>query len=189
MRGAVGGLLVVLLSGVLVGCDGTAADLPQPIEPTAESVSHFCGMLLAEHDGPKGQIFIKGRAQPIWFSSVSETIAFTLLPEEPAGVAAIYVNDMGRTDDQDRPRPGAWVEARQAWYVLGSDERGRAGMGDMQREPMPFADRDDARRFQAAHGGRLLRFSEIPEDAILGNGGDAGGGSNREAAGSAARTD
>lgn len=175
-------LLVLLSSVLLAGCDGRSGEVPRPMEPTAESVSHYCGMLLAEHAGPKGQAFVNGRPQPIWFSSVSETVAFTMLPEEPAGVAAIYVNDMGKAENSDRPKPGAWVEARRAWYVFGSDKRGEAGMGDMRREPIPFAEQAAARRFQAAHGGRLLRFSEIPQDAILGSGSEADGSSSREPA-------
>ncbi|KQY99401.1 hypothetical protein ASD45_00250 [Pseudolabrys sp. Root1462] len=173
MRRAVVGILLILLGGGLAGCDRGSADLPHPMEPTAESTSHFCGMLLAEHAGPKGQIFLKGRAQPIWFSSVSETVAFTFLPEEPAGVAAIYVNDMGHVENWDRPKPGTWVEARRAWFVLGSDKRGVIGMGDIRREPIPFAEQAAAQSYQADHGGRILRFSEIPQDAILGSGREA----------------
>jgi nitrous oxide reductase accessory protein NosL len=140
------------------------------MEPTAASVSRFCGMLLVEHPGPKGQIFLEGRVEPVWFSSVSETVAFTMLPEEPAGVVAIYVNDMGKAKNWDHPEPGAWVEARRAWYVLGSDKRDAAGMGDSRKEPIPFSDEAGAERFRQAHGGRILRFADIPQDEILGSG-------------------
>jgi copper chaperone NosL len=178
MRFTVGASLMLLLSAVLLaGCDERTASLPPPLEPTAESTSHFCGMLLAEHDGPKGQIFLKGRSQPVWFSSVSETVAFTMLPDESADVAAIYVNDMARAKNWERPEPGAWVEARRAWYVIGSDARGAAGMGDIRREPIPFGEEAAARRFQEAHGGRIVRFSAIPQDEILGSGTDADRGS------------
>jgi copper chaperone NosL len=163
-------LLFLLVSVVLAGCNDQAQRVPSPLEPTADSVSHFCGMLLAEHPGPKGQIFLKGQSTPVWFSSVSETVAYTMLPDEPGNAAVIYVNDMGKAKNWDRPEPGTWVEARQAWYVLGSDKRGPAGMGDIRREPIPFAEQEAARRFLAMHGGRLVRFSEIPQDDILGSG-------------------
>ena len=171
---AVAGLVVLLSATLLSGCDDQAAQVPGPLEPTAESVSHFCGMLLAEHPGPKGQIFLKGRSRPVWFSSVSETVAYTMLPDEPAAPAAIYVNDVGKAQNWDRPEPGTWVEARRAWYVLGSNKRGPAGMGDMRREPIPFAYEPAAQRFRAEHGGRIVRFSEIPQDDILGNSTNAG---------------
>jgi copper chaperone NosL len=183
--------LAALFGAVLLaGCNDQAAKVPAPLEPTAESVSHFCGMLLAEHAGPKGQIFLKGRTTPVWFSSVGETVAFTMLPDEPAGVVAIYVNDMGKAKNWDRPEPDTWVEARRAWYVLGSDKRGPAGMGDIRREPIPFGEEAAAQRFQAAHGGRILRFSEIPKDDILGSGADAdGGGDVRSDLGFASRAE
>jgi copper chaperone NosL len=183
--------LAALFGAVLLaGCNDQAVKAPAPLEPTAESVSHFCGMQLAEHAGPKGQIFLKGRATPVWFSSVGETVAFTMLPDEPAGVVAIYVNDMGKAKNWDRPEPDTWVEARRAWYVLGSDKRGSAGMGDIRREPIPFGEETAAHRFQAAHGGRILRFSEIPKDDILGSGADAeSGGDARGDLGSASRAE
>ena len=165
-----GRLVVLLLAVVVAGCNDGSGSVPGPLEPTAESVSHFCGMLLAEHAGPKGQIFVKGKSQPVWFSSVSETVAFTMLPDEPAGVAAIYVNDMSKAKNWDRPEPGAWVEARQAWFVIGSDKRGRGGMGDLRREPIPFGEKTAAQQFQQSHGGRIVRFSGIPQDEILGSG-------------------
>lgn len=166
-------LLVLLVSVVLAGCNDQAQKLPAPLEPTAESVSHFCGMLLAEHPGPKGQVFLKGRSEPVWFSSVSETMAYTMLPDEPAGTAAIYVNDMGKAENWNRPEPGTWVEASRAWYVLGSNRGGPAGMGDLRREPIPFGEESAAQRFRAEYGGRIVRFSEIPQDDILGSSSDA----------------
>lgn len=174
MRRAVRAWLVALFAAALVaGCDDQSAKVPGPLEPTAEAASHFCGMLLAEHAGPKGQIFLKGKSQPAWFSSVSETVAFTMLPEEPTGIAAIYVNDMGKAKNWDRPEPGTWVEARRAWFVIGSNKRGPAGMGDSRTEPIPFGEQAAAQRFQQAHGGRIVRFSEIPQDDILGSGTEA----------------
>jgi copper chaperone NosL len=50
-------------------------------------------MTLGEHPGPKGQIFVRDRAEPYWFATVRETVAFTLLPEMPKGIVAIYVSD------------------------------------------------------------------------------------------------
>lgn len=167
------GLFMLLCAPVLAACNDRSAKAPTPLEPTADAVSHFCGMLLAEHPGPKGQIFLKDRSSPVWFSSVSETVAFTMLPEEPAGIVAIYVNDMGKARNWERPEAGMWVEARSAWYVIGSDRRGPAGMGDGEREPIPFGQEADARQFRETHGGRVVRFAEIPQDDILGNGAGA----------------
>jgi copper chaperone NosL len=159
-------LIAAILAWPLLGChddDGAAAP-PAPIEPTAESVAHFCSMAVLDHPGPKGQIFLAGLKEPFWFASVRDTFAFTMLPEEPKTIAAIYVNDMAKAKNWQRPEPGSWVEARAAWYVLGSDYEG--GMGG--REAVPFSAEAAARSFAAAHGGRLARFAEVPESYVLG---------------------
>lgn len=161
--------LLALAAGLAVlGCGPSAAlrEPPKPQEISADSVGHFCGMSLHEHPGPKGQVFIAGQAQPVWFASVGEAFAFTMLEEEPKAVLAIYVTDMGRATDWRRPEPGIWADARTAYYVIGG--RGRGGMRD--EEPVSFADRAQAARFAAEAGGRIVTFDEMPRDYILARG-------------------
>ena len=144
-------------------CDEDKAPPPPPAELTRAAVGHYCGMIIADHAGPKGQILIEGSGEPLWFSSVRDAIAFSMLPEEPKRIAAIYVNDMGRAS-WDAPEPGIWIEAREAWYAI---ETGRAG-GMGAPEAVPFADRAAAEAFAAAHGGRVTPFADIPRAFILG---------------------
>jgi len=139
------------------------AQAPQPQELTRAAIGHYCNMIVEDHPGPKGQIFLAGRADPIWFSSVRDTIAFTLLPEEAKNIAAIYVNDMSRASWQ-APEAGTWIELRNAWYVIGSDRRG--GMG--APEAVPFSERAAAQAFTVRHGGEVAALADIPADAILG---------------------
>ncbi len=164
-------LAIGLVAAALGGChdSNVSRTLPSPVEPTEASVSHFCGTLLVEHPGPKGQIFLRGHKEPVWFSSVGETVAYTMLPEEPAGILAIYVNDMARVTNWAQPEPGTWVEARNAWFVLGSNLHEATGMSDTDREPIPFSDKTSAMRFAKEHGGRVLRFSDIRQDDVLGS--------------------
>ena len=54
-------------------------------------------MNVLEHPGPKGQIITKGRIDPFWFTSVRDTVAFTLMPDQPRDIRAIYVSDMVTT--------------------------------------------------------------------------------------------
>jgi copper chaperone NosL len=136
---------------------------PAPQEISADSVGHFCGMSLPEHPGPKGQIFVGGKKDPVWFASVRETFAFTMLPEEPKNLAAIYVTDMGKVTNWEKPEPGTWVDARTAYYVIGGRQHG--GMGE--DEAVSFADQARAQRFAAENGGRVVAFGEMPEDFIL----------------------
>lgn len=158
-------LLALGLIVALAACgEEEVAEVPSPREPTREAIGHYCGMIVVDHAGPKGQIFLDGEEEPIWFSSVRDTLAFTMLPEEPRTVAAIYVNDMAKATNWDRPEPGAWVDAREAVFVVGSDARG--GMG--APETVPFSDMAAAERFTSQHGGQIYRIGQIPERFVLG---------------------
>lgn len=170
-RGAAAIALALALAGVLLAaCDQRTAPVvaPPPVEigsdASFEAIGYYCGMALAEHPGPKGQIHLASRAQPLWFSSVRDTIAFTRLPEEPRDIVAVYVNDMARAGNWDQPEAGTWVEAGAAWYVTGSDRRG--GMG--AQEAIPFSEERVAREFQARHGGEVVRLEQIPDLYVLG---------------------
>jgi copper chaperone NosL len=159
-------VFVALVASLVAACDSepTAVAPAAPVEVTDEATGHYCGMLLADHQGPKGQVHLASRDEPIWFSSVRDTIAFTRLPEEPKDITAIYVNDMGRAQSWQQPEAGTWTEAREAWYVIDSDRRG--GMG--APEAVPFSEQDAAEAFRVSHGGKLVRFEDIPEGYVLG---------------------
>ncbi len=192
MRTAVKALLLgAVLLLPLGACreDRAGAAPPPPAAITADATGRYCGMNLHDHPGPKGQVLVKGEERPIWLSSVRDTFAFTMLPEEPKDIGAIYVTDMTGAADPRRPDLSAWVEARRAWYVLDSGLTG--GMG--AAEPFPFAEEGAARAFAAAHGGTVRRFAEVTDADILtppeagdaavppapgddGHGGDHGGG-------------
>lgn len=159
-------LVVVLAVAAVAGCDRRSAERsrPLPSEVLAEATGYYCGMRLAEHEGPKGQVYLASRSEPIWFSSVRDTIAFTRLPEEPREIAAIYVNDMGRARNWAQPEPGTWIDARKAWFVIDSDVRG--GMG--APEAVPFSDPAAAEAFQAQHRGRVVQLADVPDSYVLG---------------------
>ena len=159
-------LLAALSAG---GCDSqdSAAAAPPPVALTAEAIGHYCGMALLEHEGPKGQILLRGSDRPVWFSSARDAIAFTMLAEEAKTLRAVYVSDMGRAESWEQPGATNWVEARRAVFVIGSRRMG--GMG--AAEAVPFSDREAADRFAAEHGGRVLTFAQVPRDWVLGDDG------------------
>jgi copper chaperone NosL len=156
-------LLVLLTLGLTACGDEEEAAKPLAQKLTGDHIGYYCSMVVAEHRGPKGQIHLKDQEQAIWFSSVRDAIAFTMLPEEPKNIAAIYVNDM-TTGDWSSSEPGNWIEAESAFYVLGSNQVG--GMG--AAEAIPFSREDAAQRFADKHGGHVVAFGAIPEDYILG---------------------
>ena len=157
----------LLLLLALLGCnEKPAAQLPPPHKMTAELIGHYCGMNVLEHPGPKGQIFVASLIEPVWFSSARDTIAFTMLPDEPKDIQAIYVSDMGKAPSWENPGAENWVEARKAFFVIGSNVKG--GMGS--EEVVPFSERAAAEKFASKNGGRIVSFAEVPQEYVLGSG-------------------
>lgn len=157
--------LVLALLVLLTGCgqgNKTAVPPPAPYDPQA--VAHFCGMTLGEHPGPKGQIWLADQKQPVWFSSVHDTVAFTMLPEEPKDIRAIYVTDMAKAPSWRNAQLGGWIDALDAFYVVGSDAAGGMGVP----EAVPFSDKAAAGSFAKQHGGTVVDFAGIPAVEILG---------------------
>jgi len=158
-------LTVTLLAGLLLlgACQRQTEAPPAPFAMTEEAMGRYCGMNVLEHAGPKGQIILAKYDEPIWFSSARDAIAFTMLPEEPKDIRAIYVSDMAKAPSWDKPGADNWVDARQAFFVIGSDRKG--GMG--AAEAVPFSTEAAAEAFAKDHGGRTVRFDAVPRDYIL----------------------
>ncbi len=148
----------------LAGCgDDPAAVIPGPQALTRDHIGHYCNMIIKDHAGPKSQIYVAGRKEGYWFSSVRDGIAFTLLPEEPRNIVAVYVHDMAKAKSWADPGPDAWINAKDALYVIGSAKRG--GMGAL--ESVPFSDRKVAQSFVANHGGEIVDYGAVPKEYIL----------------------
>ena len=146
----------------LLACENPPEpEVPLPDKLTRDASGYYCLMTVVDHKGPKGQIFLSDQPQALWFTSVRDTIAFTLSPEEPKNIAAIYVNDMAGADWDDPGREN-WIDARKAWYVIGSSRTG--GMG--APEAVPFSSKQQAGIFAEEHGGEIVLFDNIPEGYI-----------------------
>ena len=98
--------------------DNSPPPAPQQISDSA--VGHYCSMNLTEHNGPKAQIFLNGKPdKPVWFSTIKQMFGYTKLPEEPKGIHAIYVTDMGKVKDWEKPNADTeWIDAKKAYYVI-----------------------------------------------------------------------
>jgi copper chaperone NosL len=155
--------LVLLAAMTAAGCHDDASKMPAAQELPPNAVAEFCGMSLQEHPGPKAQLFVKDREAPYWFASVHDMFAFTLLPEEPQAITAIYVNDMGRVRNWNRPEPGTWIDAQKAVFVIGSNRSG----GMEEAEAVPFGNDVAARAFITRNGGRMVSFAAVPANYIL----------------------
>lgn len=158
-------LSLIIASVFLVACgsEDQVANRPDPLPITADAVGYFCSMDLIEHDGPKGQIFVRDRSEPLWFSTIRQTLSYVILPDSPKGLDAIYVTDMAVVKNMNQPEPESWMDARDAYFVTESSAAG--GMGG--EDPLPFSDLEKAKEFAEKYGGNILTFKEIPEDYIL----------------------
>ncbi|SEM90195.1 nitrous oxide reductase accessory protein NosL [Bradyrhizobium sp. OK095] len=151
---------------LLAGCNQDAANsvVPPPVALTSDAMGVFCGMNLTEHPGPKGQIITASRIDPFWFTSVRDTVAFTLMPDQPRDIRAIYVSDMARATSWEDPGTTNWIDARKAFFVIESRRQG--GMG--AAEAVPFGNREAADAFAKANGGKVVTFAQIPDAYVLG---------------------
>jgi len=159
--------LAAALAAVLLTACGEPADKATALVPVEIDHHTSCaldGMLLADYGGPKAQIHFANQAEPEFFCDTVEMFHMILSPEQIRPVQAVYVQDMGKAD-WDEPR-GHWIDAKTAVYVQGSKRRGSMGPTIAS-----FAQVEDANRFAAEHGGKVLRFAEITPDMVVLDGG------------------
>ena len=147
------------LTLALAACKDDAV-VPEPLVMTDEALGFYCQMYLTDHAGPKGQVFLDGYAQPVWFSQVADVAAYRGDPERPASIAAIYVSDMGAAESWAVPGPANWIDAAAAHYVVGSNQAGGMGLP----EAIPFGTEAAAAAFAAEHGGKVVGWDEVPDD-------------------------
>ncbi|WP_262382589.1 nitrous oxide reductase accessory protein NosL [Pseudomonas proteolytica] len=147
--------LVLLLSLLLVGCDKPVAagvgDGPVAFHPADEC--HVCGMVISEFPGPKGQVVEQGAAKK--FCSTAEMLGWWLQPENHHAQSKLYVHDMGRSH-WDTPDDAHLIDAKTAYYVLGTGLKGAMGV-----VLASFAEQAVAQKVASDTGGRVLRFEEI----------------------------
>lgn len=133
------------------------------IEPSDSATCALDDMLLADFPGPKGEI-VYDRGEPDFFCDTVEMFSLYLQPEQQKRVVGVYTQDMGRAD-WDHPR-GHWIDAKSAYYVLGSRKTGSMGP-----TIAAFASEADARAFAQQNGGEVLRFDEVKPDMVALDGG------------------
>jgi len=154
-------LLLALLLGLgLASCgegDQAATNLgPVAFHPSDEC--HVCGMVISEFPGPKGEAVARDGVKK--FCSTAELFGWWLQPENRRLELQLYVHDMGKSA-WDKPDDHYLIDARKAWYVVGTPLQGSMGASLAS-----FADEPAARRLAEQYGGRVLRFEQI-DQALL----------------------
>lgn len=156
-------LLITAAALSLAACKpDRSAGIPDPAALPDDAVGHYCQMIVADHAGPKAQIFLKGAEAPLWFGQVSDAIAYLHDPERDGEIAAFYVTDTARAASWAVPGDKAWTDGNKALYVLDSERKGGMGMP----EAIPFATRAGAEAFAKEAGGRIVALSDVPEAYI-----------------------
>ena len=158
--------LLMLAALTLVACGDPARSTTAPAAQAIgeDTRCSQTGLYLADHAGPKAQLWLAGHDAPEFHVDTVQMLHFLLLPDPGRTVLGAFVQDMA---GQDWYAPdGAWIDARSAWYVHGTTP-----IGPMGPTLVPFAQRADAEAFAAEHGGELLRFADIDPDRVPLDGG------------------
>ena len=156
--------VLLLAAGLLAACGQNSTSTVTPKEIAQDTYCALDGMLLADYPGPKAQIHYAGQPEPEFFCDTSEMFSLLLKPEQARKVTVAYVQDMDKAD-WAAPK-GAWIDARTAFYVVGSKKRGAMG------PTIPsFGSRDGAQKFADANGGKVYPFAEVTSDMARLDGG------------------
>lgn len=161
-------LLSLLCAGALLlaGCEDQATR-PTAQALTPGTVCALDGMVLMDFPGPKAQLHYAGQ-KPEFLCDTREMFALVLRPEQSRKLVAVFTQDMAKTDWQ-KP-DGYWIDARSAFYVLGSSREGSMGP-----TLASFGSAADAQAFAGKYGGKVLRFPEVTIDMV-----DLSGGAHHD---------
>jgi nitrous oxide reductase accessory protein NosL len=142
-------LALLLLLGLAPAWSG---DLKFP-EPGPKDTCPVCGMFVALYpDWVATVLYQDGHAHH--FDGAKDLFKYLLdLPKYAPGHARTDIAAIGVTEYYSVTR----IDARAAWYVIGSDT-----LGPMGHELVPLATREDAEEFLRDHKGkRIIRFDDV----------------------------
>ncbi len=137
-----------------VACAVLAAAEPLQVpSPGERDTCPVCGMFVARYpDWIATVVYKDGHAHH--FDGAKDLFKYLLdLPRWAPGHRAEDITVIGVTEYYGVTR----IDARSAWYVIGSDT-----LGPMGHELVPLASEEDAREFLKDHkGSRILRFDDV----------------------------
>ncbi|PWF46726.1 nitrous oxide reductase accessory protein NosL [Massilia glaciei] len=157
--------ITTLAAGVLLAACGEAALTVVAGEPGADTACALDGMVLRDFPGPKAQIhYTEGKAD--YYCDLMELFTVLQTPEHKRKIAAIFVQDAGKTDWAQPD--GHWMLAKDALFVVGSRKQGSMGptFG-------AFSNARDAAAFVQKEGGKVVPFDQVTAE-MLDKGGAAG---------------
>lgn len=134
-------------------CTEKEVSRPFPVTLTRGHSCAVCGMIAADLPGAKAQIHYRNGKMDV-FCCTLHMFSFYLQPDRPPDIAAVYVNDMVKAEQQ-KPE-GTWIDAMTAFYVAGGDVMGPHG-----EALVPFAELKDAEGYVKDHGGKVVGFHDV----------------------------
>jgi len=155
-------LLSLLVATFTLGCT-KKVETVNAVKIDRTTSCSLDGMTLMDYPGPKAQIqYDKG--EPDFFCDTMEMFSVYLKPEQKRHVKAVFTQDMGKTS-WEHPK-GNWINAKSAYYVYGSKK-----FGSMGPTVAAFSRREDAQKFEAQYGGKVLKFDEVTYNMVALDGG------------------
>lgn len=128
-------------------------------DPKPRDLCPVCGMVVSKYPAWIASVVYRdGHAHH--FDGAKDLFKYLFdLPRYAKGHRAEDIVQIGVTEYYEVKR----IDARKAWFVIGSDV-----LGPMGHELIPLASRADAEEFlRDHHGKRLLRFDEVTQELPL----------------------
>ena len=161
-------LITTLMIAVtsLISCSDKAEQeqmLHKAVAMESGDECHLCGMLITRFDGPKGEVFRKETGDQVFkFCSTRDMFSYYLDPENKRNVAQMMVHDMSKMPwGSDGIDDKYFIDAKAAWYVVGSEKTG--AMGETLAS---FSEQSDAQAFAKEFGGKVISFADINYETI-----------------------
>jgi copper chaperone NosL len=153
----------LLLLFLLTACSETPAELQAAQKAMAiesHEECHLCGMIISGFPGPKGQLYERGKPHSLKFCSTRDMFAYLLDPEHQHAIQTSYVHDM-TVSPWDHTNEQTYIDARQAWYVVGHNKKGAMGP-----TLASFSDQKIAITFAEQYGGQIYHFEDINQHLL-----------------------
>ncbi|MDL0431379.1 nitrous oxide reductase accessory protein NosL [Marinobacter sp. TBZ242] len=153
----------VVLAVFLAGCSESqeqVTEKPDPVHIESGDECHVCGMAITRFPGPKGEAITAREQQVNKFCSTRDMFSWALQPENAKREHTLYVHDMAQTD-WEHPDDTALIDAREAFFVVGSKRTGAMGP-----TLASFAAEEAAREFAMNYGGQVLSYNNVTMDHL-----------------------
>ncbi|KPP98780.1 nitrous oxide reductase accessory protein NosL [Marinobacter sp. HL-58] len=147
-----------LMAVFLTGCSGSeeqTTEKPDPVHIESGDECHVCGMVILGFPGPKGEAITVREQEVRKFCSTRDMFSWALQPENAKRDHTLYVHDMAQTD-WEHPEDTALIDAREAFFVVGSERTGAMGP-----TLASFAEETSAKDFASEFGGDVVQFKDV----------------------------